>query len=487
MAFIDGSVVNLALPRIQDDMAATLVDAQWIVEAYALFLAALLLVGGALGDRFGRRRIFALGTSIFAVASAGCGLAPDVDSLIIARAGQGIGGAMLVPGSLAIISASFRDADRGRAIGIWSGFSAMSAGLGPVIGGWLVDSLSWRWAFLVNLPLAVVVVAITLLRVPESRNDDAPQRLDWAGAVLVTVGLAGLVFGLIESAARGLSDPLIIGSLVGGAVALVAFVVNEGRSAHPMMPLGLFRSRSFSGANVLTLLLYAGLGTVFFFLPFNLIQVQGYSATATGAALTPFIVIMFVLSRWSGGLVDRVGGRAPLVIGPFIAAIGFAGLAVPGIGGSYWSTFFPGMVVMGIGMAVAVAPLTTVVMGAVKASNVGTASGINNAVSRTAGLLAIAVLSVLVSTTFNARIDRQLDAFSLSPDARAAFEIERPKLAGAQLPDGLDAATAERLRTAIQGAFVRAFREVALIAALLALVSSLVAWFTVDGRRPRAA
>ena len=486
MAFIDGSVVNLALPQLQDEMGATAVATQWVVEAYALLLSALLLVGGALGDQFGRRRVFALGTGLFAAASVACGLAPDVGWLIGARAAQGAGGALLVPGSLAIISASFRESDRGRAIGIWSGFSAMSAGLGPVIGGWLVEHLSWRWAFLVNAPLAVAVVAIAVLRVPESRDEQAAPGLDWPGVVLATMGLGGLVFGLIESATRGLGDPVIVASLVVGLAGIAGFVLVERRSPHPMMPLGLFASRAFTGANVLTLFLYAGLGAVFFFLPFNLIQVQGYSATAAGAALAPFIGIMFVLSRWSGGLVDRFGGRGPLVIGPCIAAAGFAGLAVPGIGGTYWTTFFPGIVVMGLGLAVAVAPLTTVVMGAVPPRSVGTASGINNAVSRTAGLLAIAVLSVVVSATFNARLDAALDGLALPPAARTEVDLERPKLAGARLPADLRPATARQVRAAIDDAFVAAFRQVALAAALLALASAVVAWCTIDGLRQRA-
>jgi EmrB/QacA subfamily drug resistance transporter len=483
MAFIDGSVVNLALPQLQTEMNATIVDAQWIVEAYALLLSALLLVGGALGDRFGRRRVFAVGTGLFAAASIACGLAPGVGVLIAARAVQGVGGALLVPGSLAIISASFGPADRGRAIGIWSGFSAMSAGLGPVIGGWLVEHLSWRWAFLVNAPIAVAVIAIAILGVPESRDDDAPPGLDWAGATLATLGLGGIVFGLIESATRGFQHPLIVGSLAGGALALAGFVAVERRSTHPMMPLALFSSRAFTGANLLTLLLYAGLGAMFFFLPFNLIQVQGYTATATGAALLPFILIMFVLSRWSGGLVDRFGGRGPLVIGPIIAALGFAGLGIPGVGGSYWSTFFVPIVVMGLGLAVAVAPLTTVVMGSVADRYAGAASGVNNAIARAAGLLAIAVLTIVVSATFNARLDRTVDALALPPASAVAFAVEREKLAGASMPGGLDPATTARLREGVQKAFVDAFRQVALISAVLALASSAVAWITIDGRR----
>jgi EmrB/QacA subfamily drug resistance transporter len=479
MAFIDGSVVNLALPTLQRELGATLADVQWIVEAYALILSALLLVGGAVGDRWGRRRTFVLGTALFALASALCGLSATVYELVAARALQGIGGALLVPGSLALIGASFGDRDRGRAIGIWSGFSAIAAGAGPVVGGWLVESLSWRWAFFLNLPLAVAVIAIAVLRVPESRDEEQAGRLDWPGALLVTVGLGGLVFGLIESVRLGFSHVAVVGSLGVGTAALPAFIAVELRSASPMVPTALFRSATFTGANLLTLLLYSGLGALLFFLPFLLIQVHGYSSTAAGAALSPFILIMFLLSRWSGGLVDRFGGRGPLVVGPLVAACGFALFAVPSTGGSYWATFFPPIVVLGLGMAVSVAPLTTVVMGAVPRRLVGAASGINNAVSRTAGVLAIAVFSVVVAGVFNRTLTREVDSIGLAAPVRAAIDAERPRLAGAAVPPGLDADVEARIRTALGTSFVRAFRLVVIVSALLALASALVAARTI--------
>jgi EmrB/QacA subfamily drug resistance transporter len=484
LAFIDGTVVNVALPALQRDLGATVTDVQWVIEGYALFLSALLLVGGAMGDLFGRRRIYAVGLVIFAAASMACGLATGVVPLVVARALQGVGAALLVPGSLAIIGAAFPESERGRAIGTWSGFSALATAIGPVLGGWLIDHLSWRWAFFVNPPIAVLVLVILFRRVPESRDPEATGGLDVTGAALATLGLGGIVFGIIESSHLGWGDARVIAALLVGAAALAGFVVVEARVSAPMLPLALFGSRTFTGANLLTLFLYGALSGALFFLPLDLIQVQGYSATAAGAAFLPFIVIMFVLSRWSGGLVDRFGSRLPLVVGPVIVAAGFALLARPGIGGSYWSTFFPAIVVMGLGMAVAVAPLTTTVMNAVEVRRAGTASGINNAVSRVAGLLAIALMSLLVLQVFDREMDRHLGAAGRPPALVAAFEKERSKLGAAEAPAALSAAERATFRRAIDESFVAGFRATAWAAALLALLSAATAAVLIEGRRP---
>jgi EmrB/QacA subfamily drug resistance transporter len=481
MAFIDGTVVNVALPALQASLGANVVDVQWVVEAYGLTLAALILVGGSMGDLLGRRRMFLFGVGVFAIASAFSGLASNIQQLIAARAVQGIGAAFLVPGSLALISASFEESERGRAIGTWSGSTAITTAVGPVLGGWLIEHLSWRWAFFINLPLAAAVIAIALWRVPESRSKQQ-GRIDWWGTMAAILGLTGLVFGFIESTSLGWRYPLVWGSLIAGIAGLAAFLVIESRSVSPMVPLSLFRSRAFSGANLLTFFLYAAVGIFFFLFPLDLIQVQGYSATAAGGAVLPFILLMFLLSRWSGGLVSRYGARLPLMIGPVIAAFGFFLFSVPSVGGSYWSTFFPAVIVLGFGMAVSVAPLTTVVMDAVDQDRVGTASGINNAVARVAGLLAIAVLGVVMITKFSGHLNRSLANVAIPAAVRVELQSNEIKLAALKVPAGVEPATAAAIESSIVSSFVSGFRLLMWICSALALASAAISWRMVPGR-----
>jgi len=482
MAFIDSTVVNVALPALQASFRATVVDVQWVVESYGLFLGALILVGGSLGDLLGRRLVFVVGVIIFAVASAGCGAASSIHQLIIARSVQGVGAALLVPGSLAIISTSFDEKSRGQAIGTWSGFTAITAAIGPVLGGWLVEHASWRWAFFINLPLAAAVISISLWRIPESRNATV-ARVDWLGATIVTLGLGGLVSGFIESVNLGWRHPLVFVSLMVGFGCLVVFVIVEASRAWPMVPLRLFASRSFTGANLLTVFLYAAMGIFFFLFPLNLIQVQAYSATAAGAATLPLIVLIFLLSRWSGGLIARYGPRVPLIIGPLIAAFGFALFAVPSVGESYWKGFFIAVVVLGLGMAITVAPLTTVVMNSAGQERIGAASGINNAVARVAGVLAIAVLGIVMVNAFGARLHSKLANFSLPPEILRDMERSKIKLAGLEPPASLNPTIGATIRESVREAFVFGFRLIMLICAGLSVASAMAAWLLIPDNR----
>ena len=483
MAFIDGTVVNVALPFLQTNLHTTAIGIQWVVEAYSLFLSALLLVGGSLGDRYGRRLIFNIGVVVFALASAACGVAMNIEQLIAARAVQGIGGALLVPGSLALITASFNEQERGKAIGTWSGFSAMTTAIGPVLGGWLVEHVSWRAVFFLNVPLAVAVIVISLCCVPESREEGLDGPLDWMGAALATLGLGALVYGLIESPRLGFANAMVRVALIGGGLCLAIFVVHEARAQNAMVPLRLFRSKDFAGANLLTLLLYAAVGALMFFFALNLIQVQHYSATAAGAALLPFVIIMFSLSRWSGGLIQHYGARLPLLVGPMIAAVGFAMFARPSIGQSYWTSFFPAVVVVGLGMSVTVAPLTTTVMDSVSEEQAGTASGINNAVSRTAGLLAIAVFGVVMLHAFTYKLGVWLSQIQIDGRLKTSVYEQSVKLAGIEIPNSVDPLVQQQLKSAVAASFVFGFRLIMLVSAALALTSALSAWLLIGRSR----
>jgi len=485
LAFIDSTVVNVALPAIQSTFHATVVDVQWVVESYGLFLGALILAGGALGDLLGRRLIFIVGVVIFGIASAACGISSSIYQFIVARSIQGIGAALLVPGSLAIISTSFDENTRGQAIGTWSGFTAITTAIGPVLGGLLVEHASWRWVFFINVPLAAAVIIISLWRIPESRSAVA-GRIDLVGAFLATVGLGGLVAGFIESVNLGWSNPLVLGSLIVGGVSLAVFAFAEAKVASPMLPLALFNSHSFSGANLLTLFLYAAIGIFFFLFPLNLIQVQGYSATGAGAAVLPLILLMFLLSRWSGGLVARFGSRVPLITGPIIVALGFVLFVVPSVGESYWKSFFPAAVILGFGMAVTVAPLTTVVMNSVNQDRVGTASGVNNAVARVAGVLAIALLGIVIVRAFAIRLDRELSQLSLPPGVVQNLQANEIKLAGLQPPAGLSPSANTAIEKSIRNAFLFGFRIVILICSGLSLASAAVAWLVIPKNDDRA-
>ena len=484
MAFIDETALPVALPAIQSSLGATAVDGQWVVAAYTLFLAALVLVGGSLGDRLGRRRVFSVGVVLFALASAWCGLSQSPEQLIVARGFQGVGAAFLVPNSLAIIGASFEEERRGRAIGTWTSLTSVTLILGPVLGGYLAENVSWRAVFFINVPIALAVLAVTRSHVPESQDPEA-RRLDLPGAVLVAVGLGGVVFGLLESSRSGLGDARVIGALIAGVGALAAFLMVEGRVREPMVPLSLFRSRNFTGANAFTLLLYFALVGTMFFLPFNLIWVQDYSATAAGAAIVPAILVLSLLSRHTGALTDRYGARLPLVIGPAIAGVGFALFAVPGVeSGSYWTSYFPAAVVLGVGLSILVPAVTTVALNSVESRHEGLASAINNAFSQTAGLLAVAVLGVIMFIGFSGSLDARLQMLDLPSEARQQLEDEKAKLGAARAPEGLGAAQSASVEQAIDESFITGYRVVMMVAAGTALASALSAALLIEGKRP---
>lgn len=480
LVFINGSTVNVALPTLQRQLNASVADIQWVLNAFLLFLSALILIGGSLGDKLGRRRVYVIGTAIFAGASVWCGLAPNVEQLILARAVQGVGGALLTPGSLALINATFAKNGRGKAIGLWSGFSALTSAMGPLLGGWLIDTFSWRWIFFILVPLAILVIIIALWRVPESLDEQAGDGLDWQGALLATLGLGGVTFGMISVNDLQIASLWIWISIIGGILILLAFFFWEKRVKQPMLPVRLFESRTFAGANALTFLLYAALGAVLFFVPLNLQQVQGYTATETGAAFLPFILLLSILSRWAGGLTSTVGARKLLTIGPIIVAGGFLLLAYPGIGGSYWVTFFPGFFVLGLGMSASVAPLTTTVMSAVAERFSGTASGINNAVSRLASLFAIALFGIIMLQFFGSDLKKRLSETDLNTKKQATLLDRKYDLAEIKIPDTFHSAEKTTADHLIDRSFVFSFRRIMFICAFMAVFSAVLGWLTVD-------
>ncbi len=486
MILIDATAVNVALPVMQRDLAANAAGLQWVIESYTLFLAALMLVGGALGDRFGRCLVFSTGIAIFTLASIACALAPALDILIVARCVQGIGAALATPGSLALLTAVYSGAERDRAIGIWSGASAIATAAAPLLGGWLTQAFSWRAVFLINVPLGIVVVAVAFTNVPESR-DQKMGALDGLGSALVTAGLAALVYGLIRLQTAGV-DSFAASAVAFGIALLATFAAYERFGARePMMRPALFASRTFTGANLYTFFLYAALSGALYFVPFDLINVHGYSPLAAGAALLPFVLVLGFGSGWAGGLVARRGPRLPLAAGAILAAAGFAAFALPGTGGSYWTTFFPASLLLGAGGALFVAPLTATVMDAAPSDEAGIASGINNAVARTGGLLAIAVLGLILAWAFNASLDRTIARGNLSPAAAAAIASQRGNVlsgSSVELPLPRDVRAGATL--AVHRSYVAGFRAVMLVATALALCSAGLA-ATWERRKPAAA
>jgi EmrB/QacA subfamily drug resistance transporter len=457
MALVDGSVVNVALPAIQQALHANAASTQWIVNAYLLLLGAMVLIGGAAADLYGRRRIFLLGIAVFTIASVACGLSLNITALVVSRAVQGLGAALLTPASLAMLGATFDEHERSRAIGIWAGAGALTSAVGPVLGGWLVDQVSWRAIFLLNVPLAIVAAGLAAGFACESRDDNA-KSLDWAGAATIAAGLAAITWGLGAIPASGFYDTTVLGALGLGFAFLMLFLAIEARSGkRAMMPLPLYQSRNFSAANTLTLLLYFALGGALYYLPFGLIRLGGYSATQAGAALLPFALVMGLGAPFAGMLSDRFGPRLSLTIGPIIAACGLTLLAFADFRQSYWAGIFPAICVFGIGMTITVPPLTSTVMSSVGEAHAGIASGVNNAVARVAGLFAVAALGAVLFASFSHHL-------APTPPAQANEALNAVLAGQAGVPEGTTAA------------FDRALRMVLLVAAFCAMLGGIVGW-----------
>jgi EmrB/QacA subfamily drug resistance transporter len=481
MAFIDSTAMNVVLPVFQLELNAKISQVQWVIEAYALLLASLLLLGGALGDHFGRKKVFMIGVIIFSLSSLWCGLSPDIHHLIIARVFQGVGSALLVPGSLAIITFSFRQEKRGKAIGTWAAFTALMTALGPLLGGWLSEHFSWRWVFYINIPISIMVLYTLIKHVPENTNGEHKSKLDIVGGVLITLALGGIVFGLVESSNHGFSNPFIIPSIVVGILFFIIFILYEKRVDNPLVPLELFKNRVFTGGNTTTFFLYSALSGATFFVPFNLIQLQGYSPTEAGAAFLPLLIILFLLSRWSGSIVDRYGAKKPLVIGPLISALGYILLTTNDLSiSNYWRGLFPSMLVLGLGMTATIAPLTTAVMNAANIKHSGLASGINNSVGRIAGVLSIAVLGLFMFTTFNHSIKKEIINLDLSQNITATLEEETTKLAAMSIPGELDENIESKVKEIVRNSYLASFNIIMYIIAGLAVLSGMVAYITIN-------
>jgi len=465
MVFIDGTIVSLALPRMQSMFGATAAQAQWVVESYALALGALMLLGGSLADRYGRKRVFVIGVIVFAVSSLLCALAPSMNLVIAARALQGIGGMLLAPASLALIGSHFSGEDRAKAVGTWSGMTAITTTIGPVAGGILIDHFTWRSVFLINVPLAALVLIASYFLQDERSKEKG--RLDFGGALLVTLGFGGIVYALIAAQTQGWRAWDVWFWLVLGIASLVAFYVLEHRIDNPLVPPAIFKSRPFVALNAATFLLYGALGGFFFFFPFLLVQVYGYSVTAASFAFLPFILIIAFLSRTAGALSVRYGARAMIVAGTTFAALGFAALGLLQHNPNYWSAFFPGALLMGFGMSITVTPLTNGVIETATPEHVGMASGFNNAVSRVAGMLAIAALGSILVATFNSRLDARLTRANIAGDQRKKIDSQRDRLAAAQVND----ANAKRL---VLDSYADGFTAVSIVSALMAFGATIV-------------
>lgn len=479
MAFIDGTALNVVLPALQKSLKASGTDLFWILNAYLLILASLILIGGSLGDKLGRKKIFMAGIFIFMLGSIACGFAPRVVFLILFRAIQGIGGALMIPGSLSLISSSIDENERGKAIGTWSSFTTMVTIGGPVLGGALADAGLWRYIFFINVPIGLAALLMLFFRVKESRDEEGDQTLDIFGAITIALGLACITFGFLRIPAIGFNNAEVLVALTAGILLLVAFIFIEKYGKHPMMPLQLFANATFSGANLLSFFLYAGLGAGMLFVSLNLVQVQGYSQLQSGLTFLPFTLLMITTARFAGRLGDQYGPRWLLIVGPTVAGIGLFMLSLikQTIGpADYWSTFFPGILIFGLGMTFTVAPLTAAVMGAVSNHLSGTASGVNNAVTRIANVFANAIFGALAVLFFSVSLKTQLNQFPANATEKALILAQAVNLGNAKVPAVFTPTNSASIEKYYHLAFIDAYSHILQTAALLAFAGALMAF-----------
>ncbi|MEN0053105.1 MAG: MFS transporter [Mucilaginibacter sp.] len=483
MAFIDGTALNVVLPSLQQSLNASGTDLFWILNAYLLMLASLIMIGGALGDKLGRKKIFMIGIFIFIVGSSACGFAPNVTLLIICRMIQGIGGALMIPGSLSLISSSIQENERGKAIGTWSAFTTVVTLGGPVLGGAFGDAGLWRYIFFINVPIGVVALLILWRKVKESRDEESEHRLDLPGATTIALGLASLTFGFLRVPAVGLSNWQVYTTLTAGVVLLAAFIYIESKSQHPMMPLKLFTNMTFSGVNLLTFFLYAGLGAGMLFLPLNMVQVQGYTQLQSGLTFLPFTILMILMARFAGSLADKCGPRFLLIGGPVLAGLGLLILSFvkqTNGPGDYWITFFPGIIVFGAGMSFTVAPLTASVMGCVSDHLSGTASGVNNAVTRIANVFANAILGALAVLFFTGALQHQIKEVSLNTQQKQMVMAQAVNLGDAKIPPSFDSSTQAAIKKLYHQSFIDVYAKVMRLSAALAFLGALMSFLFVN-------
>ncbi len=478
-AFLMGTAVIVALPTIQSYFHISITGIQWVVNAHLISLAALLLIGGSLGDHFGRKRIFIFGIILFATGAVLSGLAKTIGLLITFQALQGVGSALMIPQSLAIINACFSENQRGQVIGLWAGLSGGIAALGPWLGGWLVETFFWQAVFFMTVPISILALIVTSIFVPESKNPGARQ-LDWLGTLFIFLGLLGIAYGLISGPVAGWNTPLVLIGLIGGPIAIILFIVAELRQPEPLVPLQIFKNPLVTGANTVTFFLYFALNGIIFFLVLNLQQVQGYSPAKAGLGLLPPIVLITFLSGPAGALADRIGPRLQMILGPVIVALGMVLLTIGGTDASYFKHFLPGLILFGIGMALVIAPLTKSAL-SVEPRFSGSASGVNNGVSRIAALMAVAVLGAIVISTFTTRLDDTISASSLTQEEQRQILSQSDKLGGIVIPNTFDETTRQLARNAIRESFVYGFRWAMGIRAALALTGALVSFVTFHG------